>query len=320
MYRVFGIIYREAAMSHQVLRRCALLSLAACVAAPTVHAANYMRNYIVDDVLLPTSDSQANSYAIDVDGDGHPDNSIGHVLAALAGAGFDFSGSLNAEIASGSIVYLVSLRSTDPLFKNDPAAQATWCIGTPTTTPPKFDGTDNLSCSDTSGIFVAALSGGSFTSPAPATAPNPVSVDIDLAIGTSNVTLPILNARLSFTIDADGNISLGQINGSIPHDNLLNAFVPAIAAACNADIQSDPSSTISTNCIDLFDTGCTGFPSDANDGEIEVCEVLENALVKSLLEPDVQVDDGGTLVEANSIGFRFTAIAYDRLFANGFEP
>jgi hypothetical protein len=38
------------------------------------------------------------------------------------------------------------------------------------------------------------------------------------------------------------------------------------------------------------------------------------------LEPDVQVADGGNLVDANSMGIRFTAIAYDRVFANGFEP
>ena len=129
----------------------------------------------------------------------------------------------------------------------------------------------------------------------------------------------MLNARLSFTINAGGNISVGQINGSIPHDEMLNVFSPAVATACNASIQSNPSSSLSTSCLAIFDTGCTGSPADSGDGQIEVCEVTENAIVHALLAPDVQVDDGGTLVDANSIGFRFTAIAYDRLFASGFE-
>jgi hypothetical protein len=279
-----------------------------------------MRNYLVDNVLLPVSSSQTSSYAIDVDGDGRPDNNIGQLLTVLAAQGFDFSGSMDAAVASGSIVHQVGLRSTDALFKNDPAAQATWCIGVPTATPPNFNGTDNVSCADTSGFFVAALSGGSFTSQAPASTPNPVSVDLNVAIGESKVSWTILNARLSFTINAGGNISVGQINGSIPHDNLLNTFPPAIDASCEANIQSDPSSSISMGCKNLFDTGCTGFPGYAGDGQIELCEVTENAIINSLMAPDVQVDDGGTLVDANSIGFRFTAIAYDRLFANGFDP
>jgi hypothetical protein len=306
-------------MSRNVFCRCASASFLACFAATTAHATNYVRSYLVNDVLLPTTSSQATSYAIDVDGDGFPDNNIGQVLTALSTQGLDFQGSTDAAVASGSTVYLVGLRSTDAVFKNDPAAQATWCIGAPAATPPKFDGTDNPSCVDTSGNFVAALSGGSFTSPAPATAPNPVSVDITLPIGASNANLTVLNARLSFTINAGGNISVGQINGSIPHDEMLIVFSPAVATACNASIQSDPSAGLSTSCIAIFDTGCTGSPADSGDGLIEVCEVTENAIFHALLAPDVQVDDGGTLVDANSIGFRFTAIAHDRLFANGFE-
>lgn len=307
-------------MSRRALCRSVSLCLLASLAATTAHATNYVRSYLVDNVLLPTTSSQANSYAIDVDGDGHPDNDFGQVLAALSTQGFDFQGAMDAAVASGSIVHLVGLQSTDALFKNDPAAQATWCVGVPTATPPLFDGTDNPSCADTSGIFVAALSGGSFTSPAPASTPNPVSLDIELAIGTSHATFTVLNARLSFTIDAAGNISVGQINGSIPHDNLLNTFPPAIAAACNASIQSDPTSNTSSTCKSLFDTGCINFPEYSGDGQIEVCEVTENSLIQTLLAPDVKVDDGGTIVDANSIGIRFTAIANDRVFANGFEP
>ena len=307
-------------MSRRALCRSASLCLLAAFAATTAHAANHARSYLVDSVLLPTTDSEANSYAIDVDGNGFPENDFGKVLAALTTQGFDFKSPMDAAVAAGSIVHLVHLLSTDASFANDPAAQATWCVGVPTLTPPLFDGTDNPSCADTSGIFVAALSGGSFTSPAPASTPNPVSVDVELAIGTSHLTLTVLNARLSFTINAAGNMPVGQINGSIPHDNFLNTFPPAIAEACNASIQSDPSSNTSTTCKGFFDTGCNGFPGYSGDGQIEVCEVTENALIQVLLEPDVQVADGGTLVDANSMGIRFTAIAYDRVFANGFEP
>lgn len=307
-------------MSRQALCRSSSLCLLVSLAATTAHATNHVRSYLVNDLLLPTSSVEANSYAIDVDGDNHPDNSFGQVLAAFAAQGFDFNGATEAAIASGNIVHLVGVQSTDVLFKNDPAAQATWCIGAPTATPPLFNGTDNASCADTSGIFVSALSGGSFTSPAPATTPNPVSLDIELAIGTSNATLHVLNARLSFATDVNGNVSFGQINGSIPHDDLLNNFLPTMAASCNASIQSDPTSNTATSCKSLFDIGCMGFPEYSGDGQIEFCELMENQLIQALLAPDVHVADGGNIVEANSIGIRFTAIVSDRVFASGFEP
>lgn len=304
-------------MPRRAIRRSASLSLLACFVATTAHATNYVRSYLVNNVLLPLARTD---YAIDVDGDNLVDNRFGQILGALAGQGMDLVGPMQAAIVSGSIVHLVHLQSTDASFNNDPVAQATWCIGVPTATPPLFNGTDNVSCADPSGIFVAPLSNGSFISPSPVTTTNPVSLDIELAIGATYVTLPVLNARLSFAVDAAGHMQSGQINGSIPHTDFMNTFPPALAAMCNASIQSDPSSDTATSCEQLFDTGCNGFPGYAGDNQIEVCEITESPLIQTLLAPDVQVADGATSVDANSIGIGFTAIAYDRVFASGFEP
>lgn len=306
-------------MSRRAHCRSASLFLVASLVATTVHAANYVRRYLVSDVLLPTTSSEANSYAIDVDGDGIPENQFGQILSVLSSQGFDFNGAMHAAVTSGGIVHLVELQSTDASFKNDPAAQASWCIGEPMVSPPLFDGTDNPACADTSGLFVAALSGGSFTSPAPASTPNPVSLSFELSLGTSKATLGVLDARLSFATDGAGNISFGQINGSIPHEDLINQFLPTLAANCNAAIESDPSSDTSVGCTGLFDSGCSGHPEFAGDGLIELCEVTENSLIQGLFAPDVQVPEGGSSIPANSVGFRFTAIAYDRVFAGDFE-
>jgi len=306
-------------MSRQTFCRSASLYLLAAFAATTAHATDYVRNYFVDDVLLPTTNSESNSYAIDVDGDGFPENRFGEMLAALYGAGFDLTAAMAPAVASGSIVHLVHVQSTDAAFKNDPAAQASWCIGVPKATPPLFDGTDTASCADTSGTFVAALSGGSFTSPAPATNPNPVSLDFELAVGTSSTTIHVENARLSFTTSAAGDITLGQINGLISHEDLLNTFLPTLSMACNDSIQNDPTSDFSGGCKS-FDNGCSGSPAFADDGMIEVCELTESDALQSLLAPDVQVDDNGSTIDFNSVGIRFTAIAVDRVFASGFEP
>ncbi|HET7778476.1 MAG TPA: hypothetical protein VFL07_07985, partial [Rudaea sp.] len=146
-------------MSRRAFHHSASLGLLlACLAATTAHATTYVRSYLVNNLLLPTNNSQAASYAIDVDGDNSVDNNFGQVLSALAAQGLDFNALTASAVASGSIVHLVHLQTTDQLVANDPAAQATWCIGPPTATPPTFNGTDNPTCADTSGTFVAALS------------------------------------------------------------------------------------------------------------------------------------------------------------------
>jgi hypothetical protein len=292
------------------------LCLLASVAATTAHAAGYTRSYVVDTIILPTSNVEATSYAIDIDGDDAPDNQLGSVFASLASAGLAFGDWTNAAVASGRIVHRVDVQSTDAAFANDSDAQATWCVAAPLAMPPLFDGTDHPSCADTSGNFLSALSAGSFTSPAPPTAPDPVSLDFEFAIDSVDVTLPVLNARLAFTIDAAGNLPFGQINGAIPHESIPTLLLPAFAEACDASIQSDPASDFATGCEGLFDTGCDGSPEYAGDGMIEFCEVIESSLMQTLFAPDVQVDG----IDAISVGFRFTAIGYDRVFASGFEP
>ena len=306
-------------MSRLILSCSAVWCLLACVAAATAHATDYTRSYIASSIVLPTTNVRTNSFAIDLDGDNAPDNHLGQVLTVLTGQGFDFDAGTSAAVASGSIVHRVDLLSTDASFANDPGARATWCVGTPVAVPPLFDGTDNPPCDFISDTFVAALSGGSYTSPAPATTANRVSLGVEFAIGSANVMLGVLNARLSFTLDATGNMPVGQINGSIPQDDMMNIFVPKMAEGCNASIQSNPSSDMSNACMG-FDIGCSAFPGFAGDGQIEVCELSENAVIQSLLVPDIQIDDNGSTIYAHSFGFRFTAIAYDRVFASGFEP
>jgi hypothetical protein len=300
-------------MSHRSLYRTAILGLLTAFVAAPAAATNYTRTYLVDDLVLPLAKSD---YAIDLDGDDAVDNSLGQILGALASsASFAFQPAMDAAVASGSIVHVVRLQSTDANLANDPAAQATWCVGEPLATPPLFDGTESVSCDLASGTFVAALSAGNFTSPSPVTTPNPVSLYLTLAFGSSAFTFGVDNARLRFSKDVGGDLQLGQINGSVEHDLFANNFSAGLAARCNESIANDPSGE-GAGCKNVFDTGCAGSPELSGDGFISFCEVFESPLIEALLAPDVQV--GGQ--DANSVGIRFTAVEIDRLFASGFEP
>lgn len=300
--------------------------------SPAVHASNFQRNYIIDSVFLPVSNSEATTYAIDLNGDGHVDNNLGSVFAVLAAQGIDLNGSTNAAVDNGSVVHRIDLQSTDASFTSDPAAQASWCVGRALPQPPLFDGTDQAACDSSyvPGTFVAALSGGNFTSANPVTTTTPVTLNILIALGSQTVALPLNGARLSFTSDNSGPGHLqGQLNGSILHADVNTEVLPALAAAFNSLIQNDPTSPTANSIKSLFDTGCSGNPEFAHDGQIEACELFESSLITALLAPDVQIYDAlghyapnpaNTTPDSNSLGIRFTAVRRDRVFANGFEP
>lgn len=319
-------------MSDFRFQKFTLYLLGLLLVSHAVHASDYRRNYLVNRVLIPVSSADATAYAIDLNGDGHADNNLGYVFAALASQGLDLTGGTNAAIANGSVVHRMDLQSTDATFSSDPAAMASWCVGHVLSRPPLFDGTDQATCDSdyAPGVFLAALSGGSFTSANPATTTTPVALTISIAIGPEAIELPVQGARLSFTSDNSGPGHLqGQINGSVRHDDIQTKVLPAMAAAFNSIIQSDPGSSTAIDLLKLFDSGCIGNPAFAKDGQIEICELYENALISTLLAPDVQIWDSGgnyapnpanTNPDSNSLGFRFAAVLSDRVFANGFEP
>lgn len=316
-------------MPHNRVLRFNLRLLILLAASQTAYASPYQRSYLVDSVSLPISQAEAGSYAIDLNGDGPVDNNFGSMLAAFASQGIDFNGAMNAAIADGSIVHLVDQQSTDASFTTDPAALANWYVGNPLPQPPLFDGTDQPSYSHYApGMFLAALSSGSFTSPSPVTTTSPVDLTLMMQFGPSIFALPLQGTRLSFTTNSVGPGHMqGQLNGSIRHNDYLTTIPPALAQWFTSIIQTDPTSATAMQLKQLFDTGCNG--SGANDNGIAVCEITGNALMAALMAPDVQIRDANgnyapnpanTIPDANSFGVRFTAVRRDRVFANGFEP
>lgn len=332
---------RESAMS--IARSCfevtlqvahlALRSVAACacmgvlVATGQVHAATNSRGFAVDSLLLPTNNSEAASYAIDLNGDGHADNAFGTVLASLSGGfAMDIAGTNAASTLAGQTVHLVELRSSDGAFANDAAATAIWYVGQATAAPPFFDGTDTFAydAAFVPAQFVAALSAGAFVSANPVTTTSPVDILLQLKIGNYNVAVPLQGARIAFSASA-ANLSQGQVNGSIRKGDVDTIVIPALAMSLNDLVQSDPTSPNSQSLLSLFDTNPT-------DGVISVSEVATNPLIVSIFSPDVQIRDANgnyapnpanTTPDALSFGFGFSALeshlVLPPIFADGFD-
>jgi hypothetical protein len=308
--------------------RWIVLALASVAAAGSVCAASYSRGHAVDDLDLPGSNSAAAGYAFDLNSDGSADNAFGSVLASIiSGFDLDVAGATSSDTATGQIVHLVELRSSDAAFATDPAARATWFVGEATPAPPLFDGSDTFryDANFVPGTFLAALSGSSFVSADPATTSAPVEITLRLRLAGYPIDLPLQGARLAFGVSVAGLVN-GRVNGSIRKTDIDTIFVPALAEALNDAVQADPQSPSAMTLLGLFD-------DSPMDGEITSNEVANNPLMISLLSPDVDIRDAhgnyapnpaNTSKDALSFGFGFTATASQTLlpqiFIDGFEP
>jgi hypothetical protein len=305
-----------------------LAATLATLALQPVAAAVHVRGHAVDVLDLPNSNAEANAYAIDLDGDGSPENQFASLLTVLASnLDTDLGAATQLEITAGRIVHLVELRSSDPAFANDAAAVATWYAGLPTPAPPLFDGSDTFRYDPAfdPARFVAPLVAGSFVSANPATTTAPVLLGVRIQIGAYITELPLQGARLKFTATATDLVQ-GQINGSISAEDIDSVFVPTLALAFDDAVQADPQSSRSMQLLQVFDTSPT-------DGRISVDEVRNQSVIQSLLVPDVDIRDAqgnyapnpaNTGPDSLSFGFGFTAVVSQTLlpqiFFDGFEP
>ena len=285
--------------------------------------------FAANAVTLPV---QKSDFAFDLDGDGKLDNQFGAFLGVLIGQGMDPQASETAAIVAGRAVLLVQETSDDPADQSDTCAGALLSVASPTSSAPKFDGTDTFTVELTSGQFRGAITAGELVSESPATATTPVSATLRLALfgATSTMDLPLVGAEVELT-RSGATISVGRIHGAIRQSDVQQVVVPALAAAFNAQIAANPTATSSQQLLSLFDNGgvassacgstcknLNGTCAAANDGTISDCEVGTNSLIANLLAPDVQLYDtqgnwhptpGGTTKDSLSVGLGFTGVA-----------
>ena len=95
-----------------------------------------------------------------------------------------------------------------------------------------------------------------------------------------------------------GNLELtnGRITGGIPQSEISNSVIPAIAVLVDR-LVNDPNTPQATRdqVLNLFDRN--------KDQRITAAEVRDNALIKTFLSGDVDVDGDGQLELTLGVGF-----------------
>jgi hypothetical protein len=278
----------------------------------------HQARWVVDRLLLPL---QSSDYAIDLNGNGVPDNQFGNIVAALTLQGTDVMKQVNDNIAAGEDVRLVEIESSDPALTTDLCAVASALTGL--AMPAGDGGVMGPFAIDTTvppGRFVGGLMGGVFDSPSPVTTTAPVTAGVRLPItGAAPIAVPLIGAHLGFTI-AGGAIMTGQLHGAIRKEVVQGTIIPAIVMGLNAKIAKDPTNASNQSLLTMFDVGGCTNPDGSQaktDGKVDICEFASNLTIKNVLAPDVQMFDAAghyapnpanTTKDSLSFGVAFTAV------------
>jgi hypothetical protein len=255
--------------------------------SPAAEATGPHTTYAVDHIYLPTNNTEARAYALDLNGDRTLDNQLGMVLGTLASMGIDSENATAGAVQSGAISLVADLQT--PSFTDARAAGFTIA--------PAAD-------AQIDAPLVGRVTNGVF-----ALGPGEVSIMFAFVDPSVVITLPLEYARVEIDAADDTAISSGIVVGGLGPQALDTAFLPAarqglsliVARDCgkqNANVCGCLQGSMGKEIIEQFDVA----PADC---AISLPEVINNDLTKSLLAPDLAF--GGT--QYVSAGFAFTAVA-----------
>jgi hypothetical protein len=302
-------------------------------------------HYVVNQVNVPTNNTQARAFGLDLNDDGTVDNQLGMVLGTLSSMGFKVQDGINQAVADGNLSLLVDFQTKD--FNNTSAAGVQAFLGA-NPNPPACAGSADTVCqhqlSGTASFDIAANSptnaalagkiiNGTFTG-GPGNLVlqialgGPMSVELDLigarakaskitATGIGTTTMPN-----TATAASDGGLILA---GALTQDDLNTKVIPAIQGQLGPLIVRDccggPNSPGGMTCNPTGNPpcGCTDgstgktilglFDTSPKDCMVTVDEIKNNSLIMSLLAPDVTINGKMALslgVQVTTVGATFT--------------
>jgi hypothetical protein len=265
-------------------------------------------------LALPTSRS---TFALDMNGDGKPDNQLGEIMVALAAHQLDLQ-AVDDALANGRLV--VELEQIGADLENAPCSVVLLSFG-----------------GAVAGHLDGTVGNGRFNSNSPASgsANTEAHLTLSLAIvdGAAPIAIPVHGGHVQFT-RAAGQLMNGQLNGVVASSDVQGSVLAAIAQSLTARydprwgalfddggqpqagdgcVEASGASTCRSHAAGAPDFGQCAH---ANDGIIATCELATNAWLAPALAPDVQMFQGGdyrpsaanTARDSLSFGLAFTAV------------
>jgi len=300
----------------------------------TAGAGGQTTKYVVSKAYVPTDKSK---FAIDVNGDGRPDNQLGNILGALSGQGLNVQEGVKKAIDEGSLIILGTETSSDASFTADTCAGFTIELGSlpAGTTVPDYTGNGTfMAGGEKSDVFAGPITNGKFSSAFPTTTKTPANVTIALPLipMATPVTLKITAGQVTFARDSKGDLTGAELHGVIKDEDVRGKIIPNVAELLTTQINT-PGSSTGADISRLFDNGGKDEPPEcakgcktgvaarpcalATDKIIDVCEVATSNLISNVLAPDVQMFDAAgnyapnkanTTKDSLSLGLQFDMV------------
>lgn len=269
--------------------------------------------YVANTIDVPSNSTEATALGQDIDGDLSIDNALGSILGSLASMGADPQAAIDGFVANGEILQIFDVQATD-LVDADGVAVRGFAADDGDEPP---NPADNFSGSETFVIKPGSPAGsmllGDITGGNAVAGPGTMPLSIVIGPGTPPVIVELVGARFKGGVTAT-TITNGLLGGAITAEEVDAVLIPGIAAALNIMVAED---CVGTTCdpdsagediLLLFD--------DNDDGVITAEELRANALIQSLLAPDVDLFDATGAFNPNtdgendalSFGVGFTAV------------
>lgn len=291
-----------------------ILLLASCSAskptttqpAPTAElppATGVQYYFVTNMLLLPTTRSQTQDFALNVDGDpqGNPDNKFGEMLTLLttASPGLELQSSLDQAIKNGQLVTLHMLKADDPL--NDTSVSWSIFLGQKSQSAPIFDGSDQFivdSATPANSPIIGTLTNGHFSG-------GPGAAQIRMFLLGVPVDVNLVGVYLEADVNEKGCTS-GVLGGALSVDEFRTRILPAITDGLNLIIKANQ---------DAATPLLLAFDSDRN-GTITAQELENNPLLMIAVSPDLDLLDGSGSFnpgqdgkkDSYSVGLGFTCV------------
>ena len=271
--------------------------------------------FVMDSVQVPQTANEASTMALDLDGNGQPDNALGGLLAAIAGqADLPIAADQVTAIEAGRALTLVGLE--DVVLGEGGAVSLQVAPGRDL----DDDAADNFA--GTEPFALAPLEGADGMMPGVLGAAGrlragPGTVPVLLAFpGVPPAAIPLVGVggRMECDASADG-LASGRFGAALTQDEVNQRLIPAMAAGIDEILQRD--------CPDEpCEPGSQGeqlatFFDDNEDRRMTEEELLSNSLIASTIgNPDLDLfDEDGVynprvdgVKDSLSLGVGFTAV------------
>ena len=268
--------------------------------------------YVIKRLIMPTNNTTSLAYALVHKGKKY--NALGSMISLLIqqAPSLELQPSVDNDICAGKTINLLRVKAKS--LTSQTAVNGQWWVGLPfgccsksicldSKTKTECEAGSKLKCFGGTGKFQVDKSkphdlymGGGIKGGALSLAGKKMAVRLSLSKG-GGMEVPLKVASVSGQI-TKAEIKGGVLAGGVDQTDVATKVVPAMALILDGLYKKTKDKTTKDMIKKLFDPN--------NDGQITSGELANNALIKSYLAGDVDVDGDGK--KEVSVGLAFTAV------------